>query len=164
MRNGKRWSSWWRDCLGLSADGAERTLEILTRHYIEEKRHVSRLTQHAGRMQYPQFHDKLLSIATDEERHAEWLAEKIRHFGGRLPDVIPSEEPLKNSWQHLMDDLKEHRLCDAELLAEAQSLRGEFPTIAEILERIHQDGIKHRDEIRNMLMKSDPQALSGWMA
>jgi rubrerythrin len=163
MAENKRWSDWWRQFLGFSSDGYHRAVEVLTKRYIEESQHVARFTQHAQRMQYPQFRDKLLAIAAEEEKHVEWLAEKVKLFGGRLPHVPPIEEPLKNSWQYLLEDLKEHQLCAAELLEEAQSLREELPSVAEVLEQIYQDGVRHRDEIRKMLMKSDPQSLSAWL-
>lgn len=163
MAGNKKWSSWWKEFLGFSSDGAQRALEISTKRYLEESQHVTRFTQHAQRMQYPQFRDALLAIAAEEEKHVEWLAEKIKLFGGRLPDVPPIKQPLKNSWQYLLEDLREHQLCAAELLEEAQSVREDFPTIADVLERIYQDGVKHRDEIREMLMKSDPQSLSAWL-
>jgi rubrerythrin len=164
MAENKRWSDWWRQFLGFSSDGYHRAVEVLTTRYVEESQHVARFTEHAQRMQYPQFRDKLLAIAADEAKHVEWLAEKIRLFGGRIPDVPPISAPVKNSWQYLLEDLNEGQICDAELLAEAQSLREELRSVAEVLERIYQDGIKHRDEIRKMLMKSDPQSLSAWLA
>ncbi len=157
-------SDWWRRFLGFSSDSYHRAVEVLTKRYVEESQHVARFTQHAQRMQYPQFRDKLLAIAADEAKHVEWLAEKIKLFGGRLPDVPPISEPVKNSWQYLLEDLNEGQVCAAELLAEAQSLRQELPSVAEVLERIYQDGVKHRDEIRRMLMRSDPQSLSAWLA
>ena len=64
----------------------------------------------------------------------------------------------KNSWQYLLDDVDEelHGLDD--LLEPMQSLRDELPDVASMLERIYEDGVKHRAEIREMLMRSDPQA------
>jgi rubrerythrin len=40
-----------------------------------------------------------------------------------------------------------------------QTVREELPEIAEVLERIFEDNAKHRAEIRNMLMRSDPQSI-----
>ena len=160
----KNWSEWWRQFLGLSSDGYQRALEIVTRRYIEESQHVARFTQQAARMQYPQFRAKLLAIAADEAKHVESLAEKIKLFGGRLPEVPPVQEPTKNSWQYLLEDLNEQQVCAAELLEEVQRVREELPTVADVLQRIYDDGVMHRDEIRKMLMKSDPQSLSTWLA
>ncbi len=40
-----------------------------------------------------------------------------------------------------------------------QTVREELPDIAEVLERIYEGGEKHRAEIRDMLMRSDPQSI-----
>jgi rubrerythrin len=164
MADNKTWSDWWLEFLGFSPDGAQQALKILTRRYVEESRHMVRFTQHARNMQYPQFRDKLLTIAAEKEKHVEWLADRIKALGGRLPDASPVTEPLKNSWQYLLEDLREHQIYASGLLEEAQSVRNELPSVAAVLERIYQDGIKHRDAIREMLMKSDPQSLSAWLA
>ena len=164
MKNKNSWSEWWREFLGFSGDPYCRATEILSERYREKSQHVARFTQHAERMQYPQFRKKLLEIAADEAKHLEWLAEKIKLFGGRLPDVAPVMEGTKNSWQYLLEDLTEAQRSAPELLEQAQSLREQFPDIAEMLERIYRDGVKHREAIRDMLMKSDPQSLSSWLA
>ena len=110
------------------------------------------------------FGQKLLAIAADEAKHVERLAEKIKLFGGRLPDVPPVPAATKNSWQYLLEDLNEEQRSAAGLIEQAQSLRAEFPAVAEVLEGIYADGMRHREQIREMLMKSDPQSLSLWLA
>jgi rubrerythrin len=115
-------------------------------------------------MQYPQFRQKLLEIAADETRHLEWLAEKLNKLGGTLPDLASMRETRKNSWQYLLEDLLAEQRSAPELLEQAQRVRGQFPDIAEVLERIYRDGAKHREALRDMLMKSDPQSLSSWLA
>ena len=71
--------------------------------------------------------------------------------------MVPVTE--KNSWQYLLADLNEEKHCSAELIEQMQSVRDELPDIAEVLERIYEDGEKHRAEIRDMLMRSDPQSI-----
>jgi len=154
----KSWSDWWRQFLGVSPNGYREVLKILQDRYVDEMRHVKLYTQHAGKMQYPQFRERLLAIAADEARHAEWLAEKITLFGGKLPSAaeIPASE--KTSWQYLLADVDEEKHCSDELIERMQTVRNELPDIAEVLERIYEDGEKHRSEIRDMLMRSDPQS------
>ena len=164
MKDRRSWSEWWREFFGLSTDPDRYATEILSDLYLEKTQHVARLNQQAERMQYPQFRKKLLEIAADETKHTEWLAEKIKILGGRLPDISPVRESTKNSWQYLLEDLTAAQSSAPELLDQAQKLRGRFPDIAEVLERIHRDGVKHREAIRDMLMKSDPQSLSSWLA
>lgn len=155
----KSWSEWWRRFLGLSPDGYRRAIEILRGRYIEERQHEYRFTQHAQKMQYPQFREKLLQIAANEAKHVEWIAEKIRLLGGKPPEVAEIPTTEKNSWQYLLADLDEEKHCSAELLEQIQTIQLELPEIAAVLERIYEDGARHREEIREMLMRSDPQSL-----
>lgn len=159
MGHEKRWSDWWRKFLGCSLNGYQRTVKILQDRYVDEMLHVKRYTRHAQKMQYPQFRDRLLAIAADEARHAEWLAEKITLFGAELPSVPDDANGEKNSWQYLLADLDAERRRSAELFQEIQTVRTELPDVAAVLERIYEDGTKHRAEIREMLMRSDPQAI-----
>ena len=155
----KSWSDWWRQFLGVSAGGYDHVVKILCARYAEEMQHVQRYTEHAERMQYPQFREKLLRMAADEARHAEWLAEKITLFGGKIPNVPISPPTTKNSWQYLLADLEEERHCSDDLIEIMQTVRDELPDIAAVLERIYEDSERHRSEIRGMLMRSDPQSI-----
>ena len=47
---------------------------------------------------------------------------------------------------------------ETEMLSDAS----DYPQIVKLLERIDQEEHKHRDELREMLMRSDPQVL--WLA
>lgn len=154
----KNRSDRWRQFLGLSPDGHREVLKILQDRYVEEMRHVQLHAQHAGKMQYPQFRERLLAIAADEARHAERLADKITLFGGKLPSVPEIAATEKNSWQYLLADVDEEKHCSEELIEQMATVRDEMPDVAEMLERIYEDGEKHRAEIREMLMRSDPQA------
>ncbi|MBI2368079.1 MAG: hypothetical protein HYV01_24160 [Deltaproteobacteria bacterium] len=89
----------------------------------------------------------------------EWIAEKIRTFGGKLPEVPEVAAEEKNSWQYLMADMEAERRCADELLDQIREIQPELPGVGEVLERIYEEGKKHRREIREMLMRSDPQAL-----
>jgi len=154
----KSWSEWWREFLGHSPDGTRKALEILSQRYIEASQHVARFTYHAERMQYPHFRDRLLTIATEEAKHGEWIAEKIKLLGGRLPEVPPFTATEKTSWQYLSEDLNEEQQRSGELIEQARSLRPELPAVAEVLERIYEDSRRHRETLREMLMRSDPQS------
>src|SRR5262245_18500215 len=148
MRYQRTWSEWWRQFLGLSPDGYRKVVEILQDCYAEEMRHVNLYSRHAPKMQYPQFRERLLAIAADKARHAEWLAEKIKLFGGDLPSVPETPGNGKNSWRHLVDALDENTDSSAKLIEVTQTVREELPDIAQVLERILEDGVKHRAEIR----------------
>src|SRR5262245_37893311 len=157
-RNGG-WSDWWREFLGVTSGRHEKALEILRARYVEQNQHSARYRIHADRMQYRQFRERLLAIAADDAGYAALLGEQIKTLGERLPDIPQlEEEPEKTSWQYLLDDLNEKERCSATLIAEAQATREEYPTAADILERIYQTSHEHREDLRPMLIRSDPQS------
>jgi rubrerythrin len=152
---------WWKTLggiLGFSSDGRQSVHEILAQRYVEERQHARQLAYHAERMQYPQFRERLSAIAADEARHAQWVAEKIRALGGTPPNVPEISLAGRNSWQSLLADLEEHRQCAAELLMQISRVKADFPAVADTLQRIYDESVQHRAEIREMLMRSDPQA------
>jgi bacterioferritin (cytochrome b1) len=155
-----RWWEWCRDFLGIRQDRRQRAVEILQQQYVEGRRRASHLTRHAQDMPYPHFRAKLLSIAADETEHCDQIAEKIKLLGGTLPAV--SETPLGggNSWRALLTDLEEQRRSAGELWEHQQRIQADFPEIADLLQRVYENGGKHRAEITAMLMRSDPQAFS----
>lgn len=157
MVSSKGWKEKWRRFLGLST--AAEALEILCRLYIKESQHAAIMAQHAAQMHYPQFRAKLLEIAARENSHSEWIGEKIRRFGGSLPMVPPVISTGGNSWEALLEDLEDESRCAGELLEQAARLEADFPSVANLLGRIYEDEQKHRDEIREMLMRSDPLSL-----
>ena len=157
MVSSKAWTEEWRGFLGLSS--AAKALEILWRLYIEESQHAAIFAQHASRMHYPQFRAKLLEIAARETKHSEWIGEKIKLLGGSLPVVPPVAPAGGNSWELLLEDLEDESRCAGELLEQAMRLEADFPSVANLLRRIYEDEQKHRNEIREMLMRSDPLSL-----
>ncbi len=150
----KAWIEEWRRFLGLSSTA--KALEILCRLYIEEKQHAAILAGHASRMHYSQFRAELLEIAAGETKHSEWISEKIKALGGSLPIVPPTAPASGNSWELLLEDLESETHCAGELQEQAMRLEADFPAIADVLRRIHEDEQKHRNKIREMLMRSDP--------
>ena len=157
-RGMNRWS-WWQKSLGSKSIRREVLLNLLRHRYVREKQHAMRYRQHAERMSYPQFRDALLSIAAEEELHAQWLSAKITELGEKLPDVIPIHVPREqNSWFYLRTDLEEERRCCGELQDDLSAINDEFPETAALLNIIENDGKRHRAGIRDMLARSDPQS------
>ena len=154
------WLDWWRDFLGISRDARRGAIQILQQQYIEAMQRASHLIQHAENMPYRQFREKLLSIAADETRHCDEMAEKIRLLGGTLPMVATGERTGGNSWRSLLADLREQQRSAAELWERLHRVRAEFPDIAELLQRVYEDGKRHRSDLTDMVMRSDPQAFS----
>lgn len=157
----KEWLEGWRCFLGTSPEGnGKAAVDILRRWYVEEMQQTARFKQHAQKMHYPQFRDKLLELATDKTERARWIAEKIVTLGGKLPEVPESRSADKNSWQYLLMDLEEENRCAEHLTEQIWSTESDHADITEFLQQIDQAEKKEREAIRGMLMRSDPFALS----
>jgi rubrerythrin len=153
----------WSECRSLfgPADEARGSAVSCLRHrYVREKQQAMRYNQHAEKMRYPQFRDALARIAADEERHALMIAEKIKALGAELPEVIPIHVAKEsNSWHYLRTDLEEEQRCAEELHEDRPAFSSEFPDVVELIESIEEEGKKHRAQLRDMIARTDPQAL-----
>jgi bacterioferritin (cytochrome b1) len=154
------WLNWWRGFPGTPPDRDRAAIEILRQRYTEEMQGIGQLTQHAHKMQYRQFREKLLHIAADKSKHAEWVGEKIIALGGKLPEVPERRSTGENSWQYLQMDLAEERRCADRLPEQIWRIESDHPDISKFLQRIFEVEKKHRQEIADMLMRSDGFALS----
>lgn len=139
-----------------------RLLEILCREYVEETESMLQYQHHAERMHYRQFRERLLRIAEEEKKHAQWLEGRIVSLGGEVPHISFTPDERQNSWECLRVDLEAERRCRADLIERLLSVARIDPEIAEGLRRIREEEERHHEEIMDMLMRSDPQA--GWPA
>lgn len=140
--------------------GDRKALDILRQRYVEEIQAAGRFKQHAQEMQYPQFREKLLHIATDKSKHAEWIAERIATLAGKPPEVPERRSMDENSWQYLLTDLEEENRYVDSLPEQIWSTESDHPDITAVLRRIYEEEKKYRGEIKDMLMRSDSFALS----
>ena len=119
---------------------------------------MRQFTEHAERMRYPQFRERLLRMAQEQREHVSWLREKIVELHGPIPEVKETPTPGKNSWECLSQDLAEEKLC-CDLLADQIAIAENFyPELTVGLEHMFEEEDQHREEIMDMLMKSDPYA------
>jgi len=99
-------------------------------------------------------------MATEKSKYAESIAKKIVALGGKLPEVPEGRLTDENSWRHLLMALEEENRSADHLPEQLRNIESHHPDIAKFLRQISQEQKKHRDEIRAMLMRSDPFALS----
>jgi len=98
-------------------------------------------------------------IAAQEQAHVQWLREQILALGGQPPTVPHTPRIGQNSWQNLLLDLDEEKQHCATLL---EGMRVATHVDAEMvggLQRIREEEICHHEEIRDMLMKSEPDTV-----
>jgi rubrerythrin len=150
----------WRHFFNaLHPDHHQKLLEMLRNAYLEEAQDVAQFTQDAERMYYPQFRERLLRIAAEEQAHVTWLRDKILALGGEVPAVSLPPKGADNAWQALLMGLEEEKRSYADLLEAMHTAEQDNPEIAEGLRRIREEEQQHREELLNMLVKSDPDTL-----
>ena len=156
----KIWSEWWRWFLGFSPDKSLDAIDILRQRYVEEMQQAGRFKQYARRMHYPQYERKLLQLAKETRKNAQWIAEKIGALRGQLPEVSKGRSRNDNSWQSLLMAIDDENRSADHLEQQLQRIGLEHPDITKFLQETSSEQKKHRDEIREMLMRSDPFAFS----
>jgi rubrerythrin len=150
----------WQQFLeSLHPDHRTKLVEMLRDEYVDEAQDVAQFTRHAQRMYYPQFRDRLLRIADEEQAHVQWLRDQMLALGGQVPQIAFTPKMGKNSWECLLMDVEEEKRCCSELLARMHMAEHADPEIAEGLRHIREEEKRHREEILDMLMKSDPYAV-----
>ena len=150
----------WRHFFdALLPDQRQMLVDLLREAYREEAQDVLQFSQHAPRLPYPQFRERLLRIAEEERTHLEWLRDKLLALGAELPDVSVTPKAPKNAWGALLMDLEEEKRSYADLLEAMHLAEQVDPEIAEGLRRIREEERLHREEILEMLAKIDPYTL-----
>lgn len=139
-------------------DEQKNLLEILSQEYIEKSENVLKLTDYAATMVYPQFRDKLLRIASEEQAYIHRLAEHIAALGGEVPQTNFSPRPGKNAWERLLTALEKKKRHISDRIDRLVQLQRIDPKFAEELRRMRQEEEIHHREIQAMMMRSDPQA------
>ena len=153
-------TGWHRVLATFHPDDQQRLLENLCAAYRAEARAVAQYTQHAHRMYYPQFREELLRLALEAAAHLPWLEEQILALGGNLPQRSCTPMVGSNSWECLRLDLEEAQRGRINLLEWMHTAEQVAPEVAVGLRRIREEKQKHREELRDMLMKSDPYTAS----
>ena len=149
-------TSWHRVLAASHPDDRQRLLENLRAAYRAEVSAVAQFPQHAHRMYYPHLRAELLRIAAEAAAYIPWLQEKILALGGNLPRFSFTPKMGRNSWECLRLDLEEAQRGRINLLAWIHTAEHVEPEVAVGLRRIREEKLKHREKLRDMLMKSDP--------
>ena len=142
----------------LSHDRRQEILALLGREYVDKMKDSRKYRLHAKQMRYKHFRDRLLRIADEEEKHSQWLKDRIIALGGEIPQITSTLDDGWNSWEDLRLDLTEEKRHEWHLRDQLPMVERFDPQTAGILRRILTEESNHRDLITDMLMRSDPQA------
>lgn len=151
---------WRRVRAAFGVSDRQTPLESACNAYRAEVDMAALRTHHAHCMVYLQFRAELLRIAAEVQAHLPWLQEQIRALGGNLPSSSPTLTLKRNSWECLRRDVEESWCGCVRLLQWGHRVEQEAPGLAAGLQRIRKDKLRHREEFRHMLMKSDPYTIS----
>jgi len=151
----------WQRFLKWFAVGPPRhtLIEDVCDAYRTELALATLCTQHAQRVYYPQFRAELLRIAAEVQTHLPWLQDQILALGGSIASPSPPRILEGNSWECFRRDEEEARQGCIRILESIHRAERDNPQIAAGLQRIRNDKLRHREEFRHMLMKSDPYTI-----
>ena len=156
----KQWLEWWSRFLDLRQDSSRQAMNVLQQRYVEETQQRDRFSQHADKMHYPQFREKLLQISDAKTKYVDRIAEAIVALGGKLPRVPELRSTYENSWQQLMIALNDENRSADHLAEQLRGIASDIPDIVKSLQGSSKQQKQHRGEVREMLMRSDPFAFS----
>ena len=156
----KHWAEWWSRFLDLAQGSSRQPMNVLQQRYVEEMQQRDRFNQHADKMHYRQFREKLFQISHEKTKYADRIAEAILALGGKLPSVPELRSTDENSWQQLMIALDDENRSADHLAEQLRGIQSDIPDIVKLLQHISEQQKQHRGEVREMLMRSDPFAFS----
>ncbi|MGE0827699.1 MAG: ferritin-like domain-containing protein [Candidatus Binatia bacterium] len=131
-------------------------LAELCEQYHAKAHDAAQLAAHAARMYYPQFRERLLRMATEEQAHVSWLRQQISQLGEDVPHPVVTPHLGQNSWECLLLDLENEKRRHAQLRRLAQTAAFVDPDMAVRLRHMCVEEQRHHDELWEMWMKSDP--------
>lgn len=134
-------------------------LTFLREMYLDESKDVLNYTYHAEQMYYSHLREQLLKIVEEEQSHVRWLGEKIRLLGGEVPQLSLPLTRGVNTWENLRRDLEEERKDESTFLNGLRIAERLDHEIAEGLIRLRSEEQKHREQLLNLLQKSEPDAV-----
>jgi rubrerythrin len=111
-------------------------------------------------MAYPHFRERLQRIAEEERSHVAWLASQIQALGGETPHPdFPVNDDGRNIWACLRMDEEEERRDEGSFVERINALQPDHPELAEGLRRIRAAEKRHREELLDLALKSNPNGL-----
>lgn len=143
--------------LGLRG-GGRSVVDDLADDYRAEMEQAQLLRRHAEIAHYPQVAETLRRLAVIEERHADWLRDRLVARGEALPEIRSAATQGRNLWE---------RACDAR--ARAQQKRRQMAehivrwdpderALVELWQQIGAEDAAEFSAYDQIVMRADPHA------
>jgi hypothetical protein len=118
----------------LRHDRKQDIVDLLGREYADKMKDPRKFRLHSEQMRYNHFRAKLQRLVDEEEKHAQWLRDRVVALGGEAPQVISEPEDARNTWEDLRLDLLEEKRHQWDLIDQLHDRayryrnRGDFAT------------------------------------
>lgn len=133
-------------------------IEILRLSYHDLSRLAQQIDNHAQRAPYPHTAERLRRIAAEKRQRAMSLKEQVLSLGGKLEEPDLDLKSGKNHWERMVRDLEDQRALETSFLDRAFRLAEEKPHISELLKRIVDEHVSHKEILLDLVTRADPQA------
>jgi hypothetical protein len=157
----------WQDTLVRWVTGSRRPIVMheaipeLQRAHDALRQRAAQMRQHAETAPNHLSQEELRRLADEDEAEAGNLAAAIANLGAQPAKRFREPMPAGtlNHWGRLVQDLEAHRVAIRALREEAIHFADTVPEASEAFERACQAEDAHAVRIRNLIARTDPQAL-----
>lgn len=133
-------------------------VEILRADYHDLRRLAEQIAIHAERAPYPHIAQRLRQIASEKQKGATILKEKVLSLKGGLEESPPVLKSGKNHWKRMVQDLEDQKTLENSFSEQAVRLADEVPAISDLLRRVIAAQSPHKDILLDLVARADPQA------
>ncbi len=133
-------------------------VEILRIDYRALRRLAEQIGTHAERAPYPHVVQRLRQIASEKQKSATLLKEKILSLGYESEGPQPIIKSGKNHWERMVQDLEDQKALETSLLEQAVRLADEVPEISDLLREVVAAQLPHKEILLDLVARADPQA------
>ena len=133
-------------------------VEVLSIDYQNLRRLAEQIGAHAERAPYPHVAQRLRQIASEKQKTATLLKEKILGLGYDLEESQPIIKSGKNHWERMVQDLEDQKNLETSVLERAVRLADEAPEISALLRKVVAAQLPHKEILLDLVARADPQA------
>lgn len=139
----------------------ERVAGELQQLHGEYRRLARQLEAHVDEAPYPQVADRLRKLVEEEDANARRIADRLVVLGRHLRD--DGAGPIRggrNAWERLVVTLEDYRSLLRRLSGLWTRWDDEHPEDAALVHQLRDSAVAHREQVVDLLARSDPHALN----
>jgi hypothetical protein len=145
--------------VSLFRSGKERVADELAKLYAEYTRLARQLEEQAGAAPYPHVGDRLRELFARQQVNAQDLLQHLAALGRQGKENGEAIHGGRNSWERLVSTLEDYRALLRRLSELYIRWHDDHPEEADLLHRLREDAVRHREAIVDLIARSDPHAI-----